>query len=216
VSIFFRVFYLMGQRSTKELLNRIKDNNDTHHKILQLFRKYDQDRSGYLEGPEYAAFVDALATYIVEGLAHEGVAVHPSVVRLWLKPTLDITRDGRLSFEEVENNLHTALAASLSPSLRHLMMPTNSYDPSDHCRHRHNLHGVGDRAEKGRFQVSSCMYPSHFIVDFVAIYVCIGFHCSSRHPPVTMVQPLPAVRPSFTHRLPHPSGCCPFSLLYPV
>jgi Ca2+-binding EF-hand superfamily protein len=112
---------LMGQRSTKELLNRIKDNNDTHHKILQLFRKYDQDRSGYLEGPEYAAFVDALATYIVEGLAHEGVAVHPSVVRLWLKPTLDITRDGRLSFEEVENNLHTALAASLSPSLRHLI-----------------------------------------------------------------------------------------------
>lgn len=30
-----RFFYLMGQQSTKELLNRIKDNNDTHHKILQ-------------------------------------------------------------------------------------------------------------------------------------------------------------------------------------
>eukprot|EP00448_Togula_jolla_P016491 CAMPEP_0170589484 /NCGR_PEP_ID=MMETSP0224-20130122/11373_1 /TAXON_ID=285029 /ORGANISM="Togula jolla, Strain CCCM 725" /LENGTH=124 /DNA_ID=CAMNT_0010913241 /DNA_START=77 /DNA_END=451 /DNA_ORIENTATION=- len=112
----------MGNLTPQQLLVRIdmadkEDPSKCANLVESLFKKFDTDNSGMLEGAEFKALVLEIYGYVVEemkvkfkdaGEGAEGVHLHPSnleAIQNWIKSTMDPSGQDKCSLDQLKTTI---------------------------------------------------------------------------------------------------------------
>eukprot|EP00164_Ancoracysta_twista_P009680 GFYU01014408.1.p1 GENE.GFYU01014408.1~~GFYU01014408.1.p1 ORF type:complete len:106 (-),score=35.56 GFYU01014408.1:164-481(-) len=79
--------------------------------VDRLFEEYDQDKSGFVEGEEYAKFVADCTTYMVNDLKKLGHEYSEEDIKSWITQWVDPDSNGKISRAELHANLPGVLNA---------------------------------------------------------------------------------------------------------
>eukprot|EP00448_Togula_jolla_P036474 CAMPEP_0170621574 /NCGR_PEP_ID=MMETSP0224-20130122/28671_1 /TAXON_ID=285029 /ORGANISM="Togula jolla, Strain CCCM 725" /LENGTH=145 /DNA_ID=CAMNT_0010947837 /DNA_START=68 /DNA_END=503 /DNA_ORIENTATION=- len=123
----------MGNLTPSQLLVRIdmadkEDPSKCQNLIESLFKKFDKDNSGMLEGEEFKQLVLEIYGYVVEemkvkfkdaGSDAEGVHLHPSnleAIQNWIRSTMDPSGSGKCSLDQLKATIKTIVDDATTPS----------------------------------------------------------------------------------------------------
>jgi len=99
-----------ADQSHFSVLQRIdQQHGGAHNYVDKLFRQYDRDHSGVLEGHEYHSLINDVTTYMLDDFHKQGRHYDRHTVQGWVQHSLDPNHDGRITRRELEYNLKRVL-----------------------------------------------------------------------------------------------------------
>eukprot|EP00994_Dinema_validum_P005722 NODE_3917_length_510_cov_354.130152_g3342_i0.p1 GENE.NODE_3917_length_510_cov_354.130152_g3342_i0~~NODE_3917_length_510_cov_354.130152_g3342_i0.p1 ORF type:complete len:122 (-),score=61.79 NODE_3917_length_510_cov_354.130152_g3342_i0:145-456(-) len=101
----------MGGNASSILKKIDSDDKNTGKEIDTLFDKLDKDKSGALQGTEYDDFFKMAADYMLSDLKKAGHDYDNDTISSWLKTWIDPNGDGKVSRQELHDNLKAVLDA---------------------------------------------------------------------------------------------------------
>jgi len=105
----------MGSLNSHQLLVRIDladDESQCQKELETIFKKYDENENGELEGDELEKFLKDVSDYVIEEnavkLKDKGIALDPAhltAIRDWVKTMLDPDNSGTCNLEKIKSKL---------------------------------------------------------------------------------------------------------------
>eukprot|EP00812_Abedinium_dasypus_P012344 NODE_5867_length_548_cov_289.397566.p1 GENE.NODE_5867_length_548_cov_289.397566~~NODE_5867_length_548_cov_289.397566.p1 ORF type:complete len:108 (-),score=32.74 NODE_5867_length_548_cov_289.397566:98-421(-) len=102
----------MGGGDSKGLLKKIDDGKgNVKNEIEKLFKAYDKDHSGALEGAEFEKLIEDLTNYAFEQCEAKepGHQYDKDAMRGWVRAWMDTSGDGRCTLEEMMTGVQVVL-----------------------------------------------------------------------------------------------------------
>eukprot|EP01010_Urceolus_cornutus_P002332 NODE_2972_length_435_cov_1433.352332_g2361_i0.p1 GENE.NODE_2972_length_435_cov_1433.352332_g2361_i0~~NODE_2972_length_435_cov_1433.352332_g2361_i0.p1 ORF type:complete len:111 (+),score=49.60 NODE_2972_length_435_cov_1433.352332_g2361_i0:23-334(+) len=101
----------MGAKAGKILKSIDGDDKGTDKEIDKLFAMLDKDKSGVLTGAEYDNFFKEATKYMLADLKKAGHDYDDATISGWLKDWIDQNGDGKITKDELKQNLKAVLDA---------------------------------------------------------------------------------------------------------